>query len=521
MAHNLAEDGQLHEAPVRSERLPVTATRAAVVAVLSSAPDRDGAALRTLSGRVDSLEVRADLVGDLDVRWLRQQFSGHLIYTLRSVDEGGRFSGGRAERNARLQAAAREYDQVDLEWASDVTVELLAAVPPGRRRLFRHVGRLGAAAGVHELAGVLDRMSATPAALYVLSIDADTAEDAVAVLALLATARRPDVTAYATGLAGLFTRILAPRLGAAVVFAAVGSGAQGGLPTLGELQTDYGFPELAPVRCLYGIVSPSLRPSAWARMHNRAYRMLGLRAIFLPFATQDLRRFWRTVIPALDAASLPLWGMTVCTPFKEVVLELVERTTTAATQCGAGNIALREGREWVADATDICVVSALAAMGVELHGRRAAVVGCGAAGRNIAAALTLLGAEVVLVNRSVERGRFAAQLLGLPFVPLAEFSPAGFALLVHATPVTDRVVVSLADLPGDAAVLEMVPAHPTSPLIAEARARGLVAVDGWQVLATEGGLQFLLMTGATMPPSAAHDLRPSLPVVDPSLMEQP
>jgi 3-dehydroquinate dehydratase/shikimate dehydrogenase len=160
-------------------------------------------------------------------------------------------------------------------------------------------------------------------------------------------------------------------------------------------------------------------------------------------------------------------------------------------------------------------------MGVELNGRRAAVVGCGAAGRNIAAALTLLGADVVLVNRSQDRGRFAAQLLGLPFVPLAEFSPVGFALLVHATPVTDRVMVPLAGMSSDAAVLEMVPASTTTPLMAEARARGLVTVDGWQVLAVEGALHFLLMTGMTMPPSAALDLRPSLPVVDPSSMEKP
>ncbi len=499
----------------------MTATRAAVIAVLSSPPAPDGAELRALAARVDSLEVRADLVGDLDVQWLRQQFSGTLVYTLRSVEEGGQFRGDGAERHARLQAAARAYDQVDLEWARDLTTELLTAVPAGRRRLSRHVGRLGAAAGVAELAAVLDRMTATPAALYVLSIDADTAEDAVAAVSLLAAARRSDLTAYATGLAGLFTRILAPRLGAPVVFAELGTGMQTGLPTLVELETDYGFPGLAPVRCLYGIVSPSLRPAAWTRLHNRTYRMLGLHALFLPFATQDLRRFWRTVIPALDAARLPLRGMTVCTPFKEPVLDIVERTTVAARQCGAGNIVLREGHEWVADATDVCVVSALAAMGVELTGRRAAVVGCGAAGRNLAAALTLLGADVVLVNRSEARGRFAAQLLGLPFVPLAEFSPAGFALLAHATPVTDRVLVSLAGMSSDAAVLEMVPAHTTTPLIAEARARGLVTVDGWQVLAVEGALHFLLMTGVAMPPSAALDLRPSLPVVDPSMTEKP
>ena len=449
------------------------------------------------------------------MHWLREQFSGALVYTLRSVEQGGQFRGDRGERRARLQAAARGYDQVDLESATDLTPDLLAAVPAGRRRLSGHVGQLAASAGTGELMAVLDRMTATPAALYVLSIDADTVEDAVPVVAVLAAARRSDLTAYATGMAGLWTRILAPRLGARVVFGELGTGAEGGLPTLVELQTDYGFPDLAPVDCLYGIVSPSLRPSAWTRLHNRAYRMLGMPAMFLPFRTTDLRRFWRTVIPALDAANLPLRGMTVTTPFKECVLDLAERTTAAAIRCGSGNIAWREGRQWVADATDISVVAALAAMGVELKGRRAAVVGCGAAGRSIAAALTALGADVVLVNRSEGRGRFAAQLLGLPFVPLAEFSPAGFGLLVHATPVTDRVLVPPGGLSSDAAVLEMVPTETPTPLIADARARGLFTFDGWQVMAVEGDLQFQLMTGVAMPPSAAFELR----AVAPSLTE--
>jgi len=485
----------------------VAATRAAVVAVLSSPPAPGGAELRALAGRVESLEVRADLVGDLDVHWLRQQYSGALVYTLRSAEQGGQFRGDRADRHARLQAAARGYDQVDLEAATDLTPELLAAVPASRRRLFRHVGRDGAATGTGALMASIDRMTATPAALYVLSIDADTAEDAVPVVSLLAAARRPDLTAFATGLAGLWTRILAPRLGAPVVFAELGTGSQPGLPTLAELETDYGCPDLAPLHCLYGIVSPSLRPSAWTRLHNRAYRILGLPAIFLPFQTQDLRRFWRTVIPALDAVSLPLRGMTVTRPFKDGVLDLVERTTATAIRCGAGNVVWREGHEWVADATDTSVVSALAALGVELSGRRAAVVGCGAAGRSIAAALTALGAAVVLVNRGEERGRFAAQLLGLPFVPLAEFSPAGFTLLVHATPVTDRALVPLAGLSRDGAVLEMVPTNTPSPLIAEARARGLFTFDGWQVMAAQAVPQFQRMTGVAMPPSAALELR--------------
>jgi 3-dehydroquinate dehydratase/shikimate dehydrogenase len=295
------------------------------------------------------------------------------------------------------------------------------------------------------------------------------------------------------------------------VFGELGTSTQAGLPTLADLQSDYGFPELTPVQCLYGIVSPSLRPSAWTRLHNRAYRILGLPAVFLPFQTQDLGQFWRTVIPGLDAVRLPLRGMTVTRPFKDCVLDLVERKTATAIRCGAGNVAWREGHEWVADATDTSVVSALAARGIELRGRRAAVVGCGAAGRSIAAELTALGAQVVLVNRGEERGRFAAQLLGLPFVPLAEFSAAGFTLLVHATPVTDRVMVPLAGVSSDAAVLEMVPTNTPSPLIAEARARGLFTFDGWQVMAAQSWPQFQRMTGVAMPPSAALELRGSSP----------
>jgi 3-dehydroquinate dehydratase/shikimate dehydrogenase len=506
MAHNLAERDPRHEAAIRSDGLCAAATRTAVVAVLTSSPARDGAELRALTGCVDALEVRADLVGDLDVQWLRQQFSGTLVYTLRSVEEGGQFRGDRGDRHARLTAAATAYDQVDLEAATDLTPALLAAVPAERRRLSRHLGAVGGA-GTAQLTAVLDRMTATPAALYVLSIDADTVEESLVVVAMLAAVRRSDVTAYATGLAGLWTRILAPRLGAPIVSGELGAGGRGGLPSLSDLQADFGVPDLPPAQCVYGIVSPSLRPSVWTRLHNHAYRVLGLSAIFLPFQTHDLRRFWRTVIPALDALNLPLRGMTVTRPFKDGVLDLVDRKTAAAVRSGAGNVVWREGGEWVADATDSAVVSAMAAMGLEIAGRRAAVVGCGAAGRSIAAALTALGAEVVLVNRSDDRGRFAAQLLGLPFVPLAEFSPAGFGLLVHATPVTDRNLVSLDGMAGDAAVLEMVPTATPSPLIAAARARGLFTFDGWQVMAAQATPQFQRMTGVALPPSAVLDLR--------------
>jgi len=473
-----------------------------MVAVLGEPPGPDGAELRALAARADALEVRADLVGDLDPYWLRRHFPGALVYTLRSVDEGGQFRGDLAERTARLRAAARAYDQVDLEWARDLTSQVLAAVPASRRRLSRHVGQ---PADLEALTAIVERMTDTPAALYVLSMAVAAAEDAVPVVALLTAVKRSDLTAFATGSAGLWTRILAPHLGAPVVFGQVDAGGRAGYPTLAQLHTDYGLPDLAPVHCLHGIVGRSPGGSRSPRLHNRAYRALGLPALYLPFFTDDLERFWRILIPALEAASLPLRGLTITAPFKERVMNLVEYRSAAAAHCGAANVVWRHGEAWAADTTDTCIVAALAARGITPHEQRVAVVGCGAAGRAVAAALALAGAEVVLTNRSWDRGRFAERRLALPFVPLHDFSPVGFTLIVHATPVTDRLPLPLTGLSRDAAVLELVYTDTTTALMREARARGLATVDGLHVLAAEAAKQFELMTGLTMPVNSMVD----------------
>ena len=67
---------------------------------------------------------------------------------------------------------------------------------------------------------------------------------------------------------------------------------------------------------------------------------------------------------------------------------------------------------WSADTTDPEVIyMASRERNVKVNRKRAAVIGCGGAGRAIAAALVQSGAGVTLVNRGVERGNHAAELL--------------------------------------------------------------------------------------------------------------
>ena len=73
--------------------------RATLIATLTELPNDD--LLEQLARTADWLEVRADLVGDPDVDWLRDRFPGPLLYTLRSSAEGGAFAITWPESNGR------------------------------------------------------------------------------------------------------------------------------------------------------------------------------------------------------------------------------------------------------------------------------------------------------------------------------------------------------------------------------------------------------------------------------------
>jgi len=478
-------------------------TRPLLVATLTEPPSAEGDELRALAGVADWLEIRADLVGEIPVEWLRERFPGSLLYTLRSRPEGGRFTPARERRRLRFLADTAEYDFVDLEAERDLTPELLAAIEPRRRVLSWH----GAAGDLAALRGRLEHLRRAPAAHVKLVPRAAVSGDELPVLALLAENDAGDLTAFAAGEIGTWTRLVAPHLGSRLVYGSVSAvpAAPGQLPVT-RLRTDWGLPELRPVRALCGVVGQPALGSLSPRLHNAAYRELGLELLYVPFEVDHFGDFWLEIVETelLDRIGLPLAGLSVTTPYKEVAAAVAGATSPLANTLQAVNTLVRRRGVWEGETTDAeGVIAALAARGVAPRGRRAAVVGCGGAGRAAALGLALTGAEVTLVNRGAERGLAAARQLGLPFVPLAELDPARFDLLVHATPLgrepDEMPLVDLAPLPPDAVVVDLVYGERPTALVAAARRRGLVGVDGREVLLHQAIPQFRLVTGRDLP----------------------
>ncbi|HEV3469641.1 MAG TPA: type I 3-dehydroquinate dehydratase [Pyrinomonadaceae bacterium] len=482
--------------------------KATLIATLAAPPSAEGTELSALPDTVGWLEVRSDLLGDLDPDWLRSRFRGRLLYALRSSAEGGDFAGPLRQRHERLMKAARGYDLVELEAERDSTADVLAEIPAHKRLLSWH----GDDCDLPSLKNRFGRLAACPAALYRLVTKAAKGSGELAVLSLLRSLGRADTLAYSTGPLGFWTRLVAPHLGAPVVIGSVPDGRSAPAePSINRLIEDYGLPLLAPLEGLYGIVGNPVFHSLSPRLHNAAYRALDHPALFVPFQVDSFTEFWHEVVRGgvLESVGVPIKGLTVASPHKETALATAMTASRMARRAESANILVQDDGAWKADTTDPEVVfTAQREHGVQTERKRAAVIGCGGAGRAIAAALDLNGAGVTMVNRGAERGRYAARLLDLPYTPLSTFSAGGFDLVVNATPVgrdDGEVPFDLETLGAEGVVIDLVYGSAPTPLVAGAGRNGRVVIDGREVLLAQVLRQFRMMTGREMPESLARE----------------
>jgi len=464
------------------------------------------AAITTPQGAIDIdrvpeavswLQVRADLIGDLPTEWLRSHFPGKLLYTFRTSGAGAATYSSELERRQRLVAAAKEYDLVELEAEADLIPGLLDAIPPPKRMI---VWR-GQSCATGELEARFSHIVNVPARYYCMLPLAIKASDGLQPLLFLNALKRNDVVAFCRGAAGLWSHLLSPSLGSPFMFGNADSPAhETGELHIHRLIADYGFPSVRRVQELYGMVGKKIFQSPSPRLHNAAYRMLDHPALFLPFHVEDFEDFWGEMVESrfLESLGAVIRGLVIVSPHKEAVLRVAGASSWMVRRAGASNVFVRKGHVWKADTTDPETIAGIK----DICPVKAAVIGCGGAGRAVAAALQQTGSDVTLVNRGLHRGAYAVQLLGLPFVPLSEFRADGFNLIVNATPVgkeNDGLPFILDGLTNGTVVIDLAYGLQPTPLVSAVLARGGAAIDGYDVLLTQVRKQFQLMTGLTMP----------------------
>ena len=271
---------------------------------------------------------------------------------------------------------------------------------------------------------------------------------------------------------------------------------------------------------LVGVLGWPVEHSRSPAMHNAAFRALGLdwRYEFLPVEPERFEPFVR------ELPQRGFVGANVTIPHKLRALALADAETEIARAVGAANtLSFRAGR---IEAHNTDVEGFLNALREQVPeapaGMEATVLGAGGAARAaVFALLSAKAARVAVWNRHPERAQQLVQALR-PFAvdtvlePIPEPDPAGSGLLVNATSVgmptahceasvraDEGVIKELplsADVWGDRQiVVDFVYRQSGTPLIRQARERGMTAVDGFDVLIHQGAASFRLWTGRDAP----------------------
>jgi shikimate dehydrogenase len=237
---------------------------------------------------------------------------------------------------------------------------------------------------------------------------------------------------------------------------------------------------------LAGVLGWPVSHSRSPRLHGTWLARHGIDGAYLPLPVHPDR--FATAVRAL--VDLGFRGANVTIPHKEAAFAVCDTVDATARRAGAVNTLVFEDGRIIGSNTDgfgfVESVKAGAPSWSPSQGP-AVLLGAGGAARAIAAALLDAGCPgVTLVNRSVARAEALARDLGGP-IRVAEAPPlATAALLVNTTSLGMQgqppLSIDLAPLPAAAVVADIVYVPLETPLLAAARARGLVAVDGLGML---------------------------------------
>ncbi|WP_442970675.1 shikimate dehydrogenase [Roseomonas sp. USHLN139] len=244
-------------------------------------------------------------------------------------------------------------------------------------------------------------------------------------------------------------------------------------------------------------------------LHGHWLRRHGIDGTYIPLQVRpdDFAEAVRALV------KLGFRGANVTIPHKEAAFSLCDEVDASARRAGAVNtLVFRDGRILGSNTDGFGFLESVReqAPGWQASAGPAVLLGAGGAARAIAAALLDAGCpKLTIVNRSAERAEALAAELGGPVVVSDTPPLADAALLVNSTSLgmagQPPLEIDLSPLPGHAIVVDAVYVPLETPLLAAARARGLVGVDGLGMLLHQARPGFEAWFGVA--PSVDADLR--------------
>ena len=249
---------------------------------------------------------------------------------------------------------------------------------------------------------------------------------------------------------------------------------------------------------LFCVVGYPIGHSLSPIMHNTAFNIMNLNAVYLAFETEDIEDFVKGV------RAFGVKGASVTIPHKTSVMKMLDELDETAIKIGAVNTIVNRSGILVGYNTDAIGAFKALEEKISINGKSCIIVGAGGAAKAIGYILKENGTDLKVANRSQKRGEELADLLSCPFIPLDKIEGVEADILVNTTPVGMFPEIAKCPVPENIlkkgmVVMDIIYNPIKTKLLAAAESRSCCIIDGLSMFIKQGAEQFRLWTGLEPP----------------------
>lgn len=476
------------------------------VSVCAETADEMSAKIKRAEEFADVIEVRFDCLDPKEIATIinltvHGGFKKPLVATYRGPSEGGFGSAKFEDRVEFWNKIPKNFGIGDLEGditsvASDLNQSINSfhdnyGVPPKVEELYY---------GMSEEADV-----------WKIAVTAKDVSDPIPVWQLLERAREGNrkFVPIAMGEAGKWTRLLGLAHGAFLTYASLDDGDETapGQINIQDMTETYRVKELDLDTKVYGVIGDPVSESLSPYMHNAAFVVQNINAVFIPLQVKDIDEFMRRMVKReTREVELNFHGFAVTMPHKQAIIKHLDDIDSVAQKIGAVNtVNICDGKLIGYNTDAYGFITPLLETLDDLKGERVAIFGAGGAARACAFALGEQNAEVTIMARDLQKARSLATDLGVMSAELRADGYYDFDILINATPLGMKGVFendspfTVVQLDGVKLVYDLVTSPADTPLIREAKRTGIPTINGIEMLLHQGAKQFEIWTGCHTP----------------------
>ncbi|KAK7319617.1 hypothetical protein RJT34_04340 [Clitoria ternatea] len=474
------------------------------------------------SNGADLVEIRLDYLTSFDpYRDLNTLIQDHplpLLFTYRPVWEGGKYDGDDTKRFDALRLAMElgaDYIDVELKVA-DQFYDSIRGKTFSKTKVIVSSHNYQLTPSVEDLGNLVARIQATGADIVKIATTALDITDVACMFQIMVHSQVPFI-GLVMGDRGVISRVLCAKFGGYLTFGAAESGVVSapGQPTLKDLLYLYNFRQIGPATKVYGIIGKPVGHSKSPLLYNEAFKSAGVDGVYVFLLVDDLANFLKTY------SSTDFVGFSVTIPHKEAALKCCDEVDPVAKSIGAVNCVIRRPTDGKLIGYNTDYVGAISAIEDGLRGKHNgssiavsplagklfAVIGAGGAGKALAYGAKEKGARVVIVNRTYDRARELAEVVGGDAVAISDldnYHPEDGMILANTTsigmqPKVDETPISKHALKHYSLVFDAVYTPKITRLLKEAEESGATIVTGLEMFIGQAYEQYEKFTGLPAP----------------------